>query len=85
MIYVLMPAGVFFASLIVSLLGSLSENAYHAGDVRATGLLSFIQAVTQGGIAFAVIADRSVPNLIAASLAWSIGTMAGCRWKKNAA
>ena len=72
---------VFLAGLVNTLIGAANENAYHAGDVRATGLLSFVQTITQGVVAWLVVADRSAPNLIASALAWSIGSMVGCWWK----
>lgn len=73
---------IFLAALFCSVLGALNENAYHAGDVRATGALSLAQSVTQGLIAFEVVAERSLANLAASALAWSIGSMVGC-WMKR--
>ncbi len=78
-----MPVIVFVAVLVVGLLGAMAENAYHAGDVRATGILSGLVNLTQGLVAFAVVADRSLPNLIAASLAWSLAMAVGCHWKRR--
>jgi len=77
-----MVLAVFFAGLIVALLGAMCENAYHAGDIKATGLLSLVQCISQGLIAWVVIADKSLPYLIASAMAWSIGSMVGCYWKK---
>lgn len=74
---------VFLAGLLVALLGALTENAYHAGDIRATGLLSLIQSIAAGLIAFQVVAEKSLPNLCASALAWSIGMMVGCYWKRR--
>jgi len=74
---------VFLAGLVNALLGAMNENAYHAGDVRATGLLSFVQTITQGLVAWVVVADRSTPNLIASAAAWSVGSMIGCHWKRR--
>lgn len=74
---------VFFAGLFVALLGAISENAYHAGEVRATGALSMIQSLTQGLIAFEVVAEKSLPNLFANACAWSIGMMVGCHLKRK--
>lgn len=81
----LFAVAVFVAALINAMIGALAENAYHAGDVRATGLLSFVQAITTGVIAWLVVADRSTPNLVASALAWSIGSMAGCHWRRDRA
>jgi len=71
------------AGLVNALIGAASENAYHAGDVRATGLLSFLQTITQGVVAWLVVADRSAPNLFASALAWSVGMMVGCHWRRK--
>ena len=79
----MMVLGVFLAGLIVALIGAANENAYHAGDVRATGLLSLIQCLSQGLIAWVVVADKSLPNLTASALAWSVGSMVGCHWKRR--
>ena len=80
----MMPMVIFAAALFNAVLGANCENAYHAGRVRAAGSFAFAQSISQGLIAFAVVAEQSFPNLVASSAAWSLGTMYGAKRKRDA-
>ena len=73
----MIAAAVFVAVLFLGLVGAMAENAYHAGHPRDAAVLSGAAYLLQGLVGFAVIAEKSLGNLLAASLAWAIAMGVG--------
>lgn len=76
-----MPLIVFLAVLVLGLSGAMAENAYHGGDCRAAGALSGFVYLLTGLVGFQTIAEKSIVNLLAGALAWSIAMGIGSYWR----